>query len=146
MVVFVGRGLLGADGSPWGENGVIGTAEHPRGTFGYLSLKILCLSGLNGIWTNGGFRREGSSRSRRVPMRRKWCHWNRRAFPGDIWILIFENIVFIWIKWNLDKWWFSSGGVLSEQTGPHEAKMVSLEPRSIPRGHLDINIWKIGFI
>ena len=35
MVVLVGRGLLGADGSPRGENGVIGTAEHPRGTFGY---------------------------------------------------------------------------------------------------------------
>ena len=33
--VFVGRGLLGADGSPGGENGVIGTAEHPRGIFGY---------------------------------------------------------------------------------------------------------------
>ena len=31
MVVFVGRGLLGADGSPSDENGVIGTAEHPRG-------------------------------------------------------------------------------------------------------------------
>ena len=93
-VVFVGRGLLGADGSSWGENGVIGTAEHPRGTFGYY-LKILCLSRLNIIWTNGGFRREGSSRSRRVPMRQKRCHWNRRASPGDTWILIFENIVFI---------------------------------------------------
>ena len=31
----VWRGLLGADKSPWGENGVIVTAEHPRGTFGY---------------------------------------------------------------------------------------------------------------
>ena len=41
---------------------------------------------------------------------------------------------------NLDKWWFSSGGVFSEQTAPHEAKMVSLEPQSIPGGHLDINI------
>ena len=34
IVVFVGRGLLGAVGSPRGENGVIGTAEHTRGTFG----------------------------------------------------------------------------------------------------------------
>ena len=63
-----------------------------------------------------------------------------QSIPGGIWILIFENIVFIWIKRNLDKWWFSSGGVFSEQTGPHEAKMVSLEPQSIPGGHLDINI------
>ena len=35
IVIFVGRGLLGADGSPRGDNGVIGTAEHPQGTFGY---------------------------------------------------------------------------------------------------------------
>ena len=41
---------------------------------------------------------------------------------------------------NLDKWWFSSGGVFSEQTGPHEAKMVSLEPQSIPG-----DIWIIIF-
>ena len=87
-----------------------------------------------------GFRRVRSSRSRRVPVSRKWCHWNRRTSPGDIWILIFENIVYIQIKYNLDKWWFSSGGVFSEQMGPHEAKMVSLEPHSIPGGRLDINI------
>ena len=40
------------------------------------------------------------------------------------------------------KWWFSSGGVFYEQTGPHEAKIVSLESQNIPRGHLDINIRK----
>ena len=32
------------------------------------------------------------------------------------------------------------GRVFSEQTGPHEAKMMSLEPQSIPGGHLDNNI------
>ena len=74
----------------------------------------------------------GSSRSRLVPTRRKWCHWNRRASPADNWILIFGNIVFIWNKWNLDKWWFSSKKVFSEQTGPHEVKMLSLEPQIIP--------------
>ena len=63
-----------------------------------------------------------------------------QSIPGGHLILIFENIVFIWIKYNLDKWWFSSGGVFSEQTGPHEAKMVSLKPQSIPGGHLDIGI------
>ena len=43
-------------------------------------------------------------------------------------------------KMNLEKWWFSSGGVFSEQTGADEAKMVSLEPQNIPGVHLDINI------
>ena len=43
-------------------------------------------------------------------------------------------------KMNMDKWWFSSGGVFSEQTGAHEAKMVSLEPQNIPGVHLDTNI------
>ena len=38
------------------------------------------------------------------------------------------------------KWWLSSGGVFSEQTGHDEVKMVSLEPQSIPGGHLDIDI------
>ena len=74
------------------------------------------------------------------PYEAKMVSLNRRASPGDIWILIFENIVFIQINRNLDKWVFSSGGVFSEQTGPHEAKMVSLEPQSILGGHLDINI------
>ena len=41
---------------------------------------------------------------------------------------------------NLDKRQFSSGGVFSEQTVSHEAKMVSLEPQNIPGVHLDINI------
>ena len=40
------------------------------------------------------------------------------------------------------KWWFSSGGVFSEQTVPHEAKMVSLEPQSIPGGHLILKFEK----
>ena len=29
LVVFIERGFLGADGSPWGEKCVIGSAEHP---------------------------------------------------------------------------------------------------------------------
>ena len=37
------------------------------------------------------------------PHEAKWCHWRRRASPWDIWIIIFENIVFIWIKKNLDQ-------------------------------------------
>ena len=94
------------------------------------------------IWTNGDFRREGSSRSRRVPTRRKWCHWNRRTSSGHIWILIFENVACTYDKINLDKWWFSLGGVFSEQASAHDAKMVSMEPQNIPGVHLDINIWK----
>ena len=63
-----------------------------------------------------------------------------QSIPGGHLDIIFDIIVFIQIKRNLDKWWFSSGGVFSEQTGPHEARMVSLEPQSISGGHLDINI------
>ena len=38
------------------------------------------------------------------------------------------------------KSWFLSGGVFSELTGAHDAKMVSLEPQSISG-----NIWIIMF-
>ena len=90
MVVSVGRGLLGADGSPWGENGAIGTAEHPRGTFGYWYLKILCLSRLNEFG---------------------------------------QMVVFV------------GRGLLGADGFPW-GENLSLEPQNIPRGHLDINIWK----
>ena len=60
--------------------------------------------------------------------------------PAGYLKLIFENIVFIWIKKNLHKMVVFVGRVISEQTGPREAKMVSLESQNIPRGPLDINI------
>ena len=91
---------------------------------------------------NGVFCRAGSSRSRRVLIRRVSCHWNCRITHGYIWILMFENVACIYGKMNLDKLWFSSGGVFSEQAGAHEAKMVSLVSQNIPGVHLDINIWK----
>ena len=79
-----------------------------------------------------------------MPMRRKWCHLNRRISPGYIWILIFENVACMYDKMydkmNLDKWWFSLGGVFSEQACAHDAKMVSMEPQKIPGAYLDINI------
>ena len=36
---------------------------------------------------------------------------------------------------------FVGKGLLLVQTDPHEAKMVSLEPQSIPGGHLNIDIF-----
>ena len=74
------------------------------------------------------------------PHEAKMVSLEPQSIPGDVWILLFENVVCIHGKMNLDKWWFSSGGVFPEQTGPPEAKVVSLEPQSIPGGHLDINI------
>ena len=74
------------------------------------------------------------------PHEAKMVSLEPQSIPGDIWILIFENIVFIWNKWNFDKWLFLSGVVFSEQAGPHEAKMISLEPQSIPGGDLNITI------
>ena len=49
--------------------------------------------------------------------------------------MIFEIIVFIWIKRNLEEMVVFVVRVFSEQTGPHEAKMVSLDPQNIPEGH-----------
>ena len=69
-------------------------------------------------------------------MRRKWFHSNPQSKPGDGFLLVFENIVFIYNKRN--------GGfverVFCGQAGPHESKMVSLEPAEHARGTLYISI------
>ena len=88
MVVFVGRGLLGADRSHEAKMVSLELQSIPGGHLDNNIRKYRSYMGQKEFGRNGGFRRE----------------------------------------------------VLLGADGPHEAKMVSLEPQSIPGGHLDINI------